>query len=335
MAIVDESIVDECRNEVESVDDQHMLDQVKSKYLGNKSIIKDALKGLSSMDVSLRAKASASINSIKKEIAQIIFSRKEQLVLLQTEKALKKDKLDTTISANLWQSGCLHPLSKSMAQIKSLLFKLGFEIAFGPEVEKFHYNFTALNTPRYHPAVTSQDTLYIDDGHEEGLLLRSHTSCVQIRMLENHKPPLRIFSPGRVFRADTPDATHSPCFSQCEGLLVDKNVTLSDLVAILRYVLEGFFGQSLKLRFRPSYFPFTEPSLECDIWFKNNWLEVLGCGMVHPNVLKNVNLDPSVYRGFAFGLGIDRLTMLRYQIDDIRLLYDGDQSFLQQGNAIC
>ncbi|MEC8882801.1 MAG: phenylalanine--tRNA ligase subunit alpha [Pseudomonadota bacterium] len=335
MTIVDESVIDQCRKEVESVVDQHDLDQVKSKYLGNKSVVKEAFKRISSLEPEARLRASAAVNAIKKELGQIIFSRKEQLILLQTQKALEKDKVDTTLSADLWQGGVLHPLSKTMSEIKGLLYKLGFDIAFGPEAETFYYNFTALNTPRYHPAVTSQDTLYIDHPDQEDLLLRSHTSCVQIRMLENHKPPLRIFSPGRVFRADTPDATHSPCFMQCEGLLVDKKVTLSDLVAILRYVLEGFFGQSLKLRFRPSYFPFTEPSLECDIWFKNNWLEVLGCGMVHPNVLKNVGIDSSEYRGFAFGLGIDRLTMLRYQIEDIRCLYEGDQAFLQQGSDAC
>ena len=174
--------------------------------------------------------------------------------------------------------------------------------------------------------MTAQDTLYIDDDQ----LLRSHTSCVQIRMLEQQQPPLRIFSPGRVFRADTPDATHSPCFMQCEGLVIDHQANLSDLVSTLRCLLENFFGRSLKMRFRPSYFPFTEPSLECDIWFKDKWLEVLGCGMVHPNVLENLGIDTHEYQGYAFGLGIDRLTMLRYQIDDIRALYEGDQAFLQQ-----
>ena len=331
MAIVDESIIEQCRKEVESAHDQHGLDLVKSKYLGGKSAVRESLKSLSQLSGEERAKASAAVNEIKKELGSIIFTRKNTILKEQTEKALAEEGVDTTMSADLWRTGAKHPLSKTLSDLKRLLFKIGFDVAFGPEVENFYYNFTALNTPRYHPAVTSQDTLYV----EGDKLLRSHTSCVQIRMLENHKPPLRIFSPGRVFRADTPDATHSPCFMQCEGLVVDQKATLSDLVGTLRYLLEGFFGQSLKLRFRPSYFPFTEPSLECDIWFKDRWLEVLGCGMVHPNVLKNVGLDTQVYRGYAFGLGIDRLTMLRYQIDDIRSLYEGDQAFLQQGDGSC
>lgn len=331
MAIVDESIIEQCRKEVEATHDQHELDLVKSKYLGGKSAVRDSLKSLSQLSGEQRAKASAAVNEIKKELGSIIFTRKSVILKEQTERALAEEGVDTTMSAQLWRTGAKHPLSKTLSDIKRLLFKIGFDVAFGPEVENFYYNFTALNTPRYHPAVTSQDTLYVD----EDRLLRSHTSCVQIRMLENHKPPLRIFSPGRVFRADTPDATHSPCFMQCEGLVVDQKATLSDLVGTLRYLLEGFFGQSLKLRFRPSYFPFTEPSLECDIWFKDRWLEVLGCGMIHPNVLNNVGLDSQDYRGYAFGLGIDRLTMLRYQIDDIRSLYEGDQTFLQQGDDSC
>ncbi len=331
MAIVDESIIEQCRKEVESAHDQHGLDLVKSKYLGGKSAVRESLKSLSQLSGDERAKASAAVNEIKKELGSIIFTRKNTILKEQTEKALAEEGVDTTMSADLWRTGAKHPLTKTLSDLKRLLFKIGFDVAFGPEVENFYYNFTALNTPRYHPAVTSQDTLYV----EGDKLLRSHTSCVQIRMLENHKPPLRIFSPGRVFRADTPDATHSPCFMQCEGLVVDQKATLSDLVGTLRYLLEGFFGQSLKLRFRPSYFPFTEPSLECDIWFKDRWLEVLGCGMVHPSVLRNVGLDTYTYRGYAFGLGIDRLTMLRYQIDDIRSLYEGDQAFLQQGDGSC
>ena len=327
MSIVDDSVIDQCREEVLAASTQHELDQVKSKYLGGKSAVRQSLKLLGSLDPKERARVSSQINAIKKQLSVIIYAHKERLLQEQTEKALAEQAIDTTLDSDLWRVGCAHPLSKCLAEIKRLLFKVGFDVAYGPEVEQFYYNFTALNMPRYHPAVTSQDTLYIGDDQ----LLRSHTSCVQIRMLENHRPPLRIFSPGRVFRADTPDATHSPCFMQCEGLVVDRKVALTDLVDILRYLLEGFFGQSLKLRFRPSYFPFTEPSLECDMWFKNKWLEVLGCGMVHPNVLKNVGVDPKEFSGFAFGLGIDRLTMLRYQIDDIRVLYEGDQSFLQQG----
>ena len=331
MSVVDESIIQQCALDLESISDQHGLDQVKAKYLGGKSSVREAFKKIAGLDVESRAKLSAQINTIKKSLSELIFAKKAAILEEEMRAALAKESVDTTLDADFCRQGALHPLTKTLDDLKRLLSKIGFDIAMGPEVERFYYNFTALNTPRYHPAVTSQDTLYID----EDQLLRSHTSCVQIRMLENHKPPLRIFSPGRVFRADTPDATHSPCFMQCEGLVVDDTASLSDLVDTLKMVLEGFFEQSLKLRFRPSYFPFTEPSLECDIWFKDRWLEVLGCGMVHPNVLKNVGIDPTQYRGFAFGLGIDRLTMLRYQIDDIRALYDGDQAFLRQDDQLC
>tara|TARA_B100001989_G_scaffold252824_1_gene236431 strand:- start:1034 stop:2029 length:996 start_codon:yes stop_codon:yes gene_type:complete len=331
MTVVDESIIQQCMQELESISDQHGLDQVKAKYLGGKSVIREAFKRIAELDPADRAIQSASINTIKREITEIIFAKKALIAEAETLAELAKDSVDTTLQADFCRQGALHPLTKTLDDLKRLLSKMGFDIASGPEVEQFYYNFTALNTPRYHPAVTAQDTLYINDDQ----LLRSHTSCVQIRMLEKHNPPLRIFSPGRVFRADTPDATHSPCFMQCEGLVVDEASTMRDLVETLKCLLEGFFKQSLELRFRPSYFPFTEPSLECDIWFKNRWLEVLGCGMVHPNVLTSVDIDPQRYRGFAFGLGIDRLTMLRYQIDDIRSLYDGDQSFLQQDDELC
>ena len=331
MAMVDISVVGLCKEELDGVDNAHELDLVKSKYMGPKSALKASFKHLATLDPSVRAKASAEVNEVKKQLGILFHEAKEKVLQLQAEQALANDRVDTTRDARLWTAGSRHPLSKTLEELKTLLARVGFNVAYGPEVESFYYNFTALNTPRHHPAVTSQDTLYIEGDQ----LLRSHTSCVQIRMMEKHKPPLRIFSPGRVFRADTPDATHSPCFMQCEGLVIDRSASVKDLVATLRYVLEGFFGQSLKLRLRPSFFPFTEPSFECDIWFKDKWLEVLGCGMVHPNVLRNVGLDPEVFQGYAFGLGIDRLTMLRYQIDDIRWLYEGDQAYLQQDGELC
>lgn len=326
MAIVDESVIQQCRQDADAALNTHDLDQIKSKYLGSKSAVRESLKHIATLDVDSRKDASILVNSIKKSLGEIIFTRRAVLLQEQTDRALAEQGVDTTRDAAHWHTGSLHPLTQTLNALKRSLRHMGFTVAFGPEAEAFYYNFTALNTPRYHPAVTAQDTLYIEGDR----LLRSHTSCVQIRMLEERQPPLRIFSPGRVFRADTPDATHSPCFMQCEGLVVDKTATLSDLVSTLRCLLEDFFGQSLKMRFRPSYFPFTEPSLECDIWFKDRWLEVLGCGMVHPNVLENIGINSREYQGYAFGLGIDRLTMLRYQIDDIRSLYEGDQAFLQQ-----
>ena len=326
MSDVDDSIIDQCRASCDSVSSVHELDQVKAKFLGQKSKIRSSLKSLGTLPKDQRVRKSAELNEIRDALGKIFYEKKNSLYAAAAEQALQEQAIDTTLDAQCWFRGAEHPLSKTINEVKSILYRIGFDIAYGPEVESFYYNFTALNTPRHHPAVTVQDTLYINKDQ----LLRSHTSCVQVRMMKLHKPPLRIFSPGRVFRADTPDATHSPCFNQCEGLVIDKDLSLKDLIATLRYVLESFFGQHLKLRFRPSYFPFTEPSLECDIWFEDRWLEVLGCGMVHPNVLVNVAVDNHVYRGFAFGLGIDRLAMLRYKISDIRTLYEGDLAFLRQ-----
>lgn len=314
------------RVDLEGVTSHHELDNVKSSYLGAKSAIRQALIDLGKLDKLDRAEQGKAINLVKSQLEKLIAAHKRGLDDLAEQKKLDQEAVDTTLHYPFARMGAHHPLTLSRMRLQGLLEKLGFTLVEGDDIETKYYNFTALNTPEYHPATTVQDTFYVDAEH----LLRSHTSCVQIKTMEKHQPPLRIFSPGRVFRADTPDATHSPCFMQCEGLVVDKSSTVTDLEATLRIILEGFFGQSLKMRFRPSYFPFTEPSFECDIWFKGAWLEVLGCGMVHPFVLDNVGIDPDVYQGFAFGMGIDRLTMLYYGIEDIRCLYDSDVRFLQQ-----
>ncbi len=317
---------DKLKVDLKSVTTHHELDNVKSHYLGAKSTIRQALMGLGKLEKSDRAEQGKAINVVKSQLEKLIAAHKHLLDELAEQKKLDQEAVDTTLSYSFARMGAHHPLTLSRMRLQALLQKLGFTLVEGEDIETKYYNFTALNTPDYHPATTVQDTFYVDAEH----LLRSHTSCVQIKTMENHKPPLRIFSPGRVFRADTPDATHSPCFMQCEGLVVDKSSTVADLEATLRIILEGFFGQSLKMRFRPSYFPFTEPSFECDIWFKGAWLEVLGCGMVHPFVLENVGINTDEYQGFAFGMGIDRLTMLYYGIEDIRCLYDSDVRFLQQ-----
>lgn len=314
------------KSDLEKVTSHHDLDNVKSAYLGAKSLVRQALVSLGKLDKSARASQGKAINVVKSELEALVASCKADLDLKAEKLKLDRDAVDTSLDYPFGRLGAHHPLTLSRKRLQSLLQKLGFTLVEGEEIETKYYNFTALNTPEHHPATTVQDTFYVDTEY----LLRSHTSCVQIKTMEKHKPPLRIFSPGRVFRADTPDATHSPCFMQCEGLVVDHSSTVADLESTLRIILEGFFGQSLKMRFRPSYFPFTEPSFECDIWFKGTWLEVLGCGMVHPFVLENVGIDTNTHQGFAFGMGIDRLTMLYYGIDDIRCLYDSDVRFLDQ-----
>lgn len=309
------------------VNTTHDLDILKAKFLGQKSFVREQLMRLGKLPGPERAKQGKEIHALRQEIQAKIESKKQQLAQELVKAALQQQQVDTTRSVESMYSGSSHPLTVTQNRLLTIFSQLGFEQVQGPEMETAYYNFTALNTPKNHPAITSQDTLYIEDSD---LLLRSHTSSVQIRTLEQHQPPLRIISPGRVFRADTPDATHSPCFMQCEGLVVDSHSSLVDLKMTLESALSSFFAQSIATRFRPSYFPFTEPSLECDIWFKDKWLELLGCGMVHPWVLANLGIDTDKYQGYAFGIGIDRLCMLHYGIEDIRDLYTGDSNFLAQ-----
>ena len=315
------------RNDLSQVTTLHELDQVKSRYLGQNSLIREQLVSLGRLPKEERAQAGKSINNLKSQVENAVANHKSVLIERQEAEKLEKEAVDTSRFLIHSRQGALHPLTKIKKRLQTILESLGFHMVEGDEIETAYYNFTALNTPDYHPATTVQDTFYLQD---VDYLLRSHTSCVQVRTMEKNEPPLRIFSPGRVFRADTPDATHSPCFAQCEGLVIDKKSTIRDLEATLRILLESFFERPLTMRFRPSYFPFTEPSFECDIAFKDKWLEILGCGMVHPNVLDNVGIDSSEWQGFAFGLGIDRLCMLYYGIDDIRLLYESDVRFLSQ-----
>ena len=284
------------------------------------------LKAVSSMPPSHRSAQGAQINKHRKQFEDKISQAKALLEQRMVAEKLKSGRKDTSLPTSKHHPSSIHPLTLITRRVVSILSKYSFDVAVGPEIETSYYNFTALNTPEHHPARTMQDTFYLHQDY----LLRSHTSPVQIRIMEHQPPPLRVISPGRVFRADTLDATHSPCFYQCEGLVIDETSTIQDLVQLLSCFLNEFFGEDLPIRFRSSYFPFTEPSLECDIYFKGSWLEVLGCGMVHPSVLEHASIDATRYQGFAFGMGIDRLAMLYYGIDDIRYLYDGDLSFLQQ-----
>lgn len=309
-----------------NIDDISLFDALKSRYLGPKSVLRSQLQGLGKLKGAEKAAAGRALNAVRQEFESKLKEIKLQLERNKVEQELKSARIDTTLFVSAFESGSAHPITLMFEKVHTLLARCGFSVAQGPELETSYYNFTALNTPENHPATTMQDTFYLHNDR----LLRSHTSTVQVRMMERCEPPLSVYSVGRVFRADTPDATHSPCFHQCEGLIVDTQTSLQDLVDMLSFFLEGLFDRPLKMRFRPSYFPFTEPSLECDIFFNGKWMEVLGCGLVHPNVLQTSEIDAKRFKGFAFGVGIERLAMLYYGVEDIRLFYEGDLSFLEQ-----
>lgn len=320
------SLVDSLKNDARQIENQRAFDLLKSKYLGPKSSIKKSLQSLSAFQGAEKAEKSRLFNYYRSQLQEALADIKADLDQKLIQKALLDGKVDSSLGANFRHIGSTHPLRHIEIKIRSVMQSIGFYAAEGPEIESEYYNFTALNTPKNHPAATLQDTFYLKNGQ----LLRSHTSPVQVRMMETYQPPLNVYTIGRVFRADTPDATHSPCFHQLEGLIVDEKTSLQDLVQTLSFIMESLFGQKLDMRFRPSYFPFTEPSLECDIYFKGKWMEVLGCGLVHPNVLRMSHVDAERFKGFAFGMGLERLAMLYYQIDDIRLFYEGDIDFLRQ-----
>jgi len=272
-----------------------------------------------------RPKTGQIINDVKIEIQDALEFRKKTFEDEELKEIIEKGYLDTTLPGRGIKRAGLHPITLITQRIESLFQQIGFEIVDGPEVEDEYHNFEALNIPEHHPARAMHDTFDFGDGR----LLRTHTSSVQIRIMENDSPPFRFIAPGRVYRCDS-DMTHTPMFHQVEGLIVEEAVTFSELKGLLINFLEIFFEKELKTRFRPSYFPFTEPSAEVDIEGKHGWLEILGCGMVHPNVLKNVGIDPEKYNGLAFGMGVERLAMLYYGVDDLRLFFDNDIQFLEQ-----
>jgi len=314
------------------------LDSVRVAYLGKKGEITAKLKNLGKISADLRPAAGQAINQIKVRIQALLEERKsainDQLIIDK----LSSETVDVTLPGRALHSGGLHPVTQTMNRIQKMFGKLGFDTAEGPEVEDDFHNFEALNIPAHHPARAMHDTFYFDDGR----LLRTHTSPVQIRVLEQKAPPVRIIAPGRVYRCDS-DITHTPMFHQVEGLLIDENVSFSDLKGTLEEFLKLFFEKDdLQTRFRPSYFPFTEPSMEADIscvmcggsgcrvCSHTGWIEVLGCGMVHPEVFRHTGIDNDVFTGYAFGLGIERLAMLRYGVNDLRLFFENDLRFLQQ-----
>jgi phenylalanyl-tRNA synthetase alpha chain len=306
--------------ELEKIKNLKDLSEFKTKYLGKKGIITEMIKNLKTLALEERKVFGAKLNEIKEFLEEKIERKKEELL------DLEGDFYDISLLGYKREFGNIHPITRVFNEIVDIFLSMGFSIEDGPEIEEDWYNFTALNIPKYHPARDMQDTFYL----ENNKLLRTHTSPIQIRTMERKNPPIRIIAPGRVFRRDELDATHSPVFHQLEGLYVDKNVSLSDLKGTIQIFIHKLFSKDIEIKFRPSYFPFTEPSLEVLIYKDNKWLEILGAGMVHPNVLKNCNINPEIYSGFAFGLGIERIAMIKYNINDIRLFYENDIKFLKQ-----
>ena len=312
-----------------SIDDANALEQAKARYLGKSGALTDLLKGLGSLPAAEKPAAGALINVAKQALEQALHEQRERIAERMLESKLAEESIDVTLPGRGRGMGGLHPVSRTMERIEQLFRSIGFDVADGPEIETDFYNFTALNQPENHPARSMHDTFYLADGKH---LLRTHTSPIQIRYMEQNRPPIRVIAPGRVYRVDS-DATHSPMFHQVEGLWIDEHISFAHLKGVLVDFFRRFFEDDrLQIRFRPSFFPFTEPSAEIDMSFGDGWLEVGGCGMVHPNVLRNVNIDSERYQGFAFGLGPDRLTMLRYGVNDLRLFFENDLRFLRQFN---
>lgn len=304
------------------------LDEVRVQYLGKKGELTALLKGLGKLSPEERPQAGAKINEAKQALQETINLRKNTLESAALEAKLAAETIDVTLPGRGQELGGLHPVTKTMERIEEFFASIGYNVEEGPEIEDDYHNFEALNIPSHHPARAMHDTFYFN----ANTLLRTHTSGVQVRTMETQKPPLRIICPGRVYRCDY-DQTHSPMFHQVEGLIVDKNISFADLKGTLEQFLRAFFEEDVRVRFRPSYFPFTEPSIEVDIdRGDGKWLEVLGCGMVHPKVFEYSGIDPEEYTGFAFGMGVERLAMLRYGVNDLRLFFENDLRFLNQFN---
>ena len=321
-----EAILADALKAVETASEIAHLEDVRVNYLGKKGEITGLLKTLGQMAPEERKSAGQVINQAKQEVTEAINVKREALSAAELEAKLAAETIDVTLPGRNMASGGVHPVTRTIERIESFFGELGFAVKSGPEVEDDLHNFDALNIPAHHPARADHDTFYFNPK----LVLRTQTSGVQIRTMETEQPPLRIISPGRVYRNDY-DQTHTPMFHQVEGLMVDTDVSFTELKGILHDFLRNFFEEDMEIRFRPSYFPFTEPSAEVDVKGKDGkWLEVLGCGMVHPNVLRSVNIDPEKYTGFAFGMGVERLTMLRYGVNDLRAFFENDMKFLNQ-----
>jgi phenylalanyl-tRNA synthetase alpha chain len=321
-----ETIVAGALADFAACDDPVALENVKARYVGKSGRLTELLKSLGKLAATDRPAAGARINAAKEQLEAALIRRRAELSDQKLAQQLASEALDVSLPGRGRDVGSLHPITRTIDRIEALFRSLGFAVADGPEIEDDFHNFTALNTPEDHPARSMHDTFYV----ENGMVLRTHTSPIQVRYMETHPPPIKIIAPGRVYRVDN-DATHSPMFHQVEGLWIDEHVTFADLQAVFTDFLRRFFERDdLKVRFRPSFFPFTEPSAEIDMSFGDGWLEISGAGQVHPNVLLAVGIDPERYQGFAFGMGPDRLAMLRYGMNDLRLFYENDLRFLKQ-----
>lgn len=332
-----EVIANEAKAAITAAQDGATLEQLRVDYLGKKGQVTSLLKGLGKLDAEERPKAGALINVVKQDLQDLIGERKESLESAAVAEQLEKESIDVTLPGRGQSVGSIHPVTRTIERIEDFFFSIGFDVVEGPEIEDDYHNFEALNIPAHHPARAMHDTFYVDDT----TVLRTHTSPVQVRVMETEKPPLRVICPGRVYRCDS-DLTHTPMFHQVEGLLIDEHSSFAELKGLVEEFLQVFFEKTLEVRFRPSYFPFTEPSAEVDIQCVNchgkgcrvcshtGWLEVMGCGMVHPKVFEYSDIDTEKYTGFAFGMGVERLAMLRYGVNDLRLFFDNDLRFLEQ-----
>jgi phenylalanyl-tRNA synthetase alpha chain len=332
-----EQIAREAAAAIAAATELSALDDLRVEYLGKKGRLTGLLKSLGSLSNDERPAAGAKINDVKQALQNQINEHKERLERSALDSKLATETIDVTLPGRAEEIGGLHPVTRTMERIQEFFTRIGYDVETGPEIEDDYHNFEALNIPSHHPARAMHDTFYIDPS----TVLRTHTSPVQVRTMENQAPPIRIICPGRVYRCDS-DITHTPMFHQVEGLVVDKDISFADLKGVIDQFLKAFFEADLPVRFRPSYFPFTEPSAEVDIQCANcrgegcrvcsqtGWLEVMGCGMVHPNVLSSCDLDADQYTGFAFGMGVERLAMLRYGVNDLRLFFENDLRFLKQ-----
>lgn len=334
-----EEVLARAMEKLSQAEDLSHLEQVRVEYLGKKGVFTLEMKGLGKLPANQRPVVGQAINSARKSFQTELVSRKDSLQQSSLEKRLASETIDVTLPGRNKRTGGLHPVTSTLRRISRIFSTVGFETVEGPEIEDDYHNFEALNIPEHHPARAMHDTFYLD----KHTLLRTHTSPVQVRVMEQQPPPLKVIAPGRVYRCDS-DLTHTPMFHQVEGFLVDTDVSFTDLKGVIYEFLSAFFEKEMRLRFRPSYFPFTEPSAEvdiecvmcggegCRVCSQSGWLEVLGCGMIHPQVFKYVNIDNEIYTGFAFGMGVERLAMLRYGINDLRLFFDNDLRFLEQFN---
>jgi len=334
-----ESIVEQAEAELKAADSLALVEEIRVAYLGKKGVFTRQMKTLGGLSAEERPKVGATINHAKQQFQSSLELRKTQLENALLAKRLQEETIDVTLPGRGQAVGGVHPVTRTMRRIEQIFSRIGFDIAMGPEVEDDFHNFEALNIPAHHPARAMHDTFYFD----EHTVLRTHTSPVQIRVMEQQQPPFKVIAPGRVYRCDS-DLTHTPMFHQVEGFVVDKNINFADLKGVISEFLKAFFEKDVSVRFRPSYFPFTEPSAEvdiacvmcagqgCRVCGHTGWLEVLGCGMIHPEVFRHVDVDAEQYTGFAFGMGVERLTMLRYKINDLRLFFENDLKFLRQFN---